>query len=139
MTRLDDLERRITLWLAVLGGLASVALWAPAFDKSAAIILATVGVGLSALLALTGRSRRRLFTCLAAVLLGFGPWGTAWILGFPYLLLATWLLLRDRKASAERRARGEAEPAPPASPAPREKDPRSPPRASKRYTPPRRG
>jgi hypothetical protein len=150
VTRLDERERRITLWVAAMGALASVVLWAPAFDQAAGLILAAVGVVLSGLLAAAARSGNRLLTCVAAVLLGFGPWGVAWILGLPYVILATWLLFRDRKASAERRAReaprtGEQEPERKRRPRSRARARQPParerparPEASKRYTPPQR-
>ncbi len=104
MTRLDDRERRVALWLAAFGAVSAVAFYAPAFDEfTAAFILALVGVAMAALLALAGRSGSRLFTCLAAGLLGIGPWGYAYIIGLPFLILAGWLLYRDANA---RRAEG---------------------------------
>lgn len=147
MTALDDRERRITYWVAAVAAGASVALWAPGFDEQLAIVLAAAGVALAGLLALAARSRRRLLTCLAAVLLGFGPWGVAWVLGLPYIALATWLVFRDRKATqaAQTRDDDDAESSSKATrkarrqPSPRrEREPHSGPQASKRYTPPRK-
>lgn len=104
MTRLDERERRVALWAAGFGAVSAVALYAPAFaDFTAAIVLALVGVAMAGLLALASRSGSRLFTCLAAGLLGIGPWGYAYIIGLPFILLAGWLMFRDANA---RRAAG---------------------------------
>ncbi|MDP8976254.1 MAG: hypothetical protein M3N28_07820 [Actinomycetota bacterium] len=105
MTRLDERERRVALWAAGFGAVSAVALYAPAFGEfTAAIVLALVGVAMAGLLALASRSGSRLFTCLAAGLLGIGPWGYAYIIGLPFILLAGWLMFRD--ANARRAARG---------------------------------
>lgn len=78
------------------GGAVLAALFAPAFDTRAAAVLATIGVVMAAALWLAARSRRRLLTGLASVLVAFGPWGGAWVLGAPFLLLAGWLAYRAR-------------------------------------------
>ncbi len=105
MTRLDERERRVALWAAGFGAVSAVALYAPAFDDfTAAIVLALVGVAMAGLLALASRSGSRLFTCLAAGLLGIGPWGYAYIIGLPFILLAGWLMFRN--ANARRTAGG---------------------------------
>lgn len=147
MTRLDERERRVTLWAAGFGAVSAVALYAPAFGEfTAAIVLALVGVVMAGLLALASRAGSRLFTCLAAGLLGIGPWGYVYIIGLPFFLLAGWLMFRDANA---RRARGGR----PAKERPVKEKPvrkkrvkekkvvdqaaqQSRPRASKRYTPP---
>jgi len=105
---LDEREKRVTLWAAAFGAVSAVAFYAPAFDLTAALVLALVGVVMAVLLALAGRSGSRLFTCVAAGLLGIGPWGYAYIIGLPFLLLAGWLLYRDantRRAARERAVR----------------------------------
>lgn len=105
MTRLDEREKRVALWAAAFGAVSAVALYAPGFDEfAAALVLALVGVVMAGLLALASRSGSRLFTCLAAGLLGIGPWGFAYIIGLPFVLLAGWLVYRD--ANARRAARG---------------------------------
>jgi hypothetical protein len=105
MTRLDEREKRVALWVAGFGAVSAVALYAPVFDEFiAAFVLAFVGVAMAGLLALASRSGSRLFTCLAAGLLGIGPWGFAYIIGLPFLLFAGWLISRD--AVARRTARG---------------------------------
>lgn len=142
---LEDREQRYALIAAGSGAAVSVALWAPAFDESAGVALAAIGVTMSALLALAARRRSRLLTAGAALLLSFGPWGVAWLVGLPFLGLAAWLVMRapklgprpprDPREPRQRRRRGRpkgddeaSEAAPRARPAP--------PRASKRYTPP---
>ncbi len=137
---LDQREQRYALLAAGLGAVTSVALWAPAFEEGAAVALAGIGLVMSALLALAAQRRSRLLTGVAAVLLSFGPWGMAWVLGLPYLVLAGWLALRaPRPQGGQRGRRGrptaedeEEGIAPPRAPI------AGPPSANKRYTPPRR-
>ncbi len=152
MTRLDGREKRVALWAAGFGAVSSVAFYAPAFDEfTAAIVLALVGLAMAGLLALTSRSGSRLFTCIAAGLLGIGPWGYAYIIGLPFLILAGWLLYRDanaRRAQRETRVRErpvkekpEKERPPKERPIKNKAVPQagqkpSRPGASKRYTPP---
>lgn len=157
MKRLDDREQRIAYWAAALGAAVSVALWAPEFDKGAAVALAGIGLIMAALLSLAARSRSRLWTCVAAGLLAFGPWGMAWVLGLPYLALVGWLTLRSPRLRPRREAGGEPEgrvvDAAAVETAPRRRprrrggddagadgggggETRTPPPASKRYTPP---
>lgn len=147
---LDDREQRYAYLAAGFGALASVALWAPGFDKAAGVLWAGIGVAMSGLLALAARRRSRLLTGAAAVLLFFGPWGYLLLVGLPFLVLAAWLVLRaprpPPRPRAERAARGRlrrrgapaddgaGEGAADAKPAPA---PAAPPRPSKRYTPPR--
>lgn len=147
---LDDREQRYAYLAAGFGALVSVALWAPSFHAAAGVALAGIGVAMSGLLALAARRRSRLLTGAAAVLLSFGPWGYLWLVGLPFLVLAAWLVLRaprppprpkaERAARGRRRRRGApagdgtGEAAADAKPAPA---PAGPPRASKRYTPPR--
>jgi hypothetical protein len=144
VTPLDDRERRYSVLAAAFGAAMSVALWAPQFGERAAVLLALIGVVMSALLYGAARRRSRLLTGVAAVLLAFGPWGFAWLIGLPFLVLAGWLVVR-----APRPSRGE--PRPPSEPRARRRrpapaedgpgtDPRPPPppRPSKRYTPPQR-
>ncbi len=108
MTPLEEREKRVALWAAAFGAVSAVAFYAPAFDDfGAAIVLALVGVVMAGLLALAGRSGSRLLTCLAAGLLGIGPWGYAYIIGLPFFLVAGWLLYRD--ANSRRAARGTVE------------------------------
>lgn len=103
VVRLDDREQRIAYWAAGLGALSAVVFYAPGFDDFyQAWVLAIVGVAMGGLLALASRSRSRLLTCLAAVLLGFGPWGFAYVIGLPFLVLAGWLLWRGKQEQATR-------------------------------------
>ena len=142
---LDDREQRYAYLAAGLGAAMSVALWAPSFDERAGVILALIGVAMSGLVALAARRRSRLFTGGAAALLSFGPWGYAWLIGLPFLVLAVWLVLRaprpeprprpERPPRASRRRRAAEDDADEAPPPP--KAPAGPPPASKRYTPPR--
>ena len=139
---IDDREQRYAYVGAGLGAMVSVALWAPAFDEAAGLALAGIGVVMSGLLALAARRPSRLLTGGAAVLLSFGPWGFAWIVGLPYLVLAGWLVLRaprpepreprEPRTSRRRRDADEVEQPQPAPPAPS-----GPPKPNKRYTPPR--
>jgi hypothetical protein len=139
VTRLDERERRIALWAAGFGAVTSVVLYAPAFDDyAAAVVLALVGMVMAGLLALASRSGSRLLTCLAAGLLGIGPWGYAFIIGLPYFLLAGWLMFRDANARKEERAARPAKVRRAKEKKPPKEVPPKPtrPGTSKRYTPP---
>lgn len=163
VSALDPKEQRYAYVAAGMGAAASVALWAPAFDERAGIALGAIGVAMAALLAAAARRRSRLLTGVASVLLAFGPWGMAWLIGLPYLVLASWLALRAPKIRAEPPPRAEggedgdagARPGPRTprttrwrrrapkdggtEEAPGPSPPRpAPPPASKRYTPPQR-
>lgn len=146
MSGLDAREQRYSYRLAGFAAVASLALWAPEFDERAGIALAGIGVSMAGLLAAAAWRRSRLLTGVAAVLLAFGPWGLAWLIGLPYLVLAGWLAVRGaRKAGADPVA-----PRPPREPRPRRSRRQppadaagplarsSPPPPSKRYTPPQR-
>lgn len=99
MTPLDERERRVALWAAAFAAVTSIVFYAPGFDEfTVAIVLALVGVVMAALLALAARSGRRLLTTLAAGLLAIGPWGFAYIIGLPFVILAGWLMYRDANA-----------------------------------------
>lgn len=152
MTPLDEREKRFARWAAGFGAVSAVAFYAPGFDESAGLVLAFVGVAMAGLLVMATRSGSRLFTCLAAGLLGIGPWGYAYIIGLPFILLAGWLISRD--AVARRTARGSTVRERPAKEnavrdrpvkekrvrekkVAEEPAPHSRPGASKRYTPPR--
>ena len=152
MIPLDERERRYGFVAAAIGAVTSVALWAPLFEKAAAWQYAGIGVVLAGLLGLAVWRRSRIFTCLAALLLGSaGPWGRFYFLGLLFLLFAMWLLFRDRKgraASGElRRPRRAEEPdakpakldaKPAAKPTAKAGTRPSRPEANKRYTPPQR-
>lgn len=133
---LDDRERRMALTGAAVAAAASVALYAPSFRTPAAVALAAIGVAMAGLLALAARARSRVLTGTAAVVVAFGPWGYAWLVGLPYFVLAGWLLFRGPRLApaggggrARRAARGGGgDPRQPSGP-------RRPP-ANKRYTPP---
>ncbi len=161
MTRLSDREHRYASYGVAWAVLWSVVVWAPSFDERAAVALCGIGLAMAFLLAIAVKRRQRLFTGLACILLAFGPWGMAWVIGLPFLLLAAWLALKSnrlgpvtepeldenggmvehpvvaarvRPARTSRRRRHAAEgdgPAPDGSGAPR-----TPPPRSKRYTPP---
>jgi len=152
VTPLDEREKRFARWAAGFGAVSAVAFYAPGFDESAGLVLAFVGVAMAGLLVMATRSGSRLFTCLAAGLLGIGPWGYAYIIGLPFILLAGWLISRD--AVARRLARGSTVRERPAKEnavrdrpvkvkraqekkVAEETAPHSRPGASKRYTPPR--
>lgn len=159
MRRMGDREQRYAYLGAAVAAMASVALWAPAFDQTAARALAAIGVVMAGLLAAAARRRSRLFSGLAAVLLAFGPWGMAWVIGLPYLVLAGWLALKSprlrvdvepevddhdavvrpaRAAREPRRARAARRARQSASEAGGSGGTRTPPPASRRYTPPQR-
>lgn len=160
---LNDREQRYAILGAWLGAAVSVALWAPAWDEAAGIALSAIGLGMAGLLALAARRRSRLFTGLASLLLAFGPWGMAWVVGLPYMGLAAWLALKaprlQPRLDPEVDGHGEIvdatateEPEEGSAPARRRRwsrrqpaagedggpppAPRRPPSASKRYTPP---
>lgn len=126
---LDDREQRYAYVAAGLGAAVSVALWAPAFDEGAGVALAAIGAAMSAVLAGAARRRSRLLTVGAALLLSFGPWGFAWIVGLPYLVLGSWLVVRAPRAPRRRSSPAVVE-------EPREPPRPEPPKPSKRYTPP---
>lgn len=163
VSALDPREQRYAYVAAGMGAAASVALWAPAFDERAGIALGAIGVAMAAMLAAAARRRSRLLTGVASVLLAFGPWGMAWLIGLPYLVLASWLALRasrvragahagpDTGAGGERGVQPEPRPHRTApwwrrgakgggseEAADRPPARPSPPPASKRYTPPQR-
>lgn len=106
MNPLDEREARLATRAAVVAGAAFVALYATtAFSDSAYVLGASIGLGMALLLWLAARSGRRTLAALAALAVGFGPWGAAWVLGAPFLLLSGWLLTRPRS-----RARPQIEP-----------------------------
>ena len=106
MTDLDERERRLALWAAGIAAATWMLLWALSGFTTTATVLAAVGLGLAGLLALAARHGNRLLTGLAAVVLSFGPWGRAYLLGLPYSLLAAWLLFRGIRATDRTRAGG---------------------------------
>lgn len=97
MKPLDDREQRYAYTGVGLAAAVSVALWAPAYDEQAALALSGIGLVMSFLLAVAAKRRHRLFTGLACVLLAFGPWGMAWVVGLPYLMFAAWLALKSNR------------------------------------------
>lgn len=140
MIPLDERERRISLWAAAVAAGTWVALWALSGPSKVATVLALIGLALAGLLALAARNGSRVLTGIAAVVLGYGPWGQAFILGMPYIALAAWLLYRGMRAKRAQRATETAtevtkKPAPRAG---RAAGSSSRPRANKRYTPPQR-
>lgn len=161
--QLTDKEQRYARLGAGMGAAVSIALWAPNWNVGAGVALSAVGVIMSGLLALAANRRSRLWTGLACLLLSFGPWGMAWIVGLPYLMLAGWLVLKSPRLKAPRldaevdeneeiveasATDAADEPAParprrwsrrPSTASPAEDTataPRRPPTANKRYTPP---
>jgi len=160
--RLTDKEQRYAYIGAAFAAFVSVALWAPSYDEWAGVALSAIGVVMALLLAVAALRRQRLFTGLACVLLAFGPWAMAWVVGLPYLVLAAWLALKSNRLPSpmepELDERGEVveRPAVPARKRPQrtsrrrrgaaaetddpvaEGTPRTPPPQSKRYTPPQR-
>lgn len=93
--QLNDKEQRYARLGAWMGAAVSIALWAPNWTVGAGIALSAIGVIMSGLLALAAKRRSRLWTGLSCLLLSFGPWGMAWIVGLPYLVLAGWLVLKS--------------------------------------------
>ena len=96
MNPLDEREQRWTRRAAFAGATAFIALYASGFDEFRFVVAAAVGVAMCGLLAVAARSRKRLLTGMAALVVGFGPWGFAWVLGAPFLLLSGWLLFRAK-------------------------------------------
>lgn len=94
MRQLNDREQRYAYVGAGFAAAVSVALWARSFDQPAAIALTGIGLIMAALLAVAARRRSRLFTGLASILVAFGPWGMAWVVGLPFLVLAAWLAFK---------------------------------------------
>ena len=142
MNRLDDREVKVSLYASALAAATFVALWVALDFTRPATILGAVGLVLAGLLALAARRRSRILTGVAAVVLGYGPWGQAFILGLPYVALAAWLFFRGARARAERKysQRRTVEAGSKGVPGARKEQARrsSPPRANKRYTPPQR-
>jgi hypothetical protein len=134
--KLTEKEQRVAFWVAGGAALLSIAFWAPRFNRREAVLLSLIGVAMAGLLALAARSRSRLLTGGAAMLLTFGPWSFAWVIGAPFLGYAvyTWFGAKSRSVEVEpqatREPRGEPHAPPPAE--------RRPPKRSKRYTPPAR-
>lgn len=93
--QLNDKEERYARLGAWMGAAVSVALWAPSWDVMAGVVLSLIGLIMCGLLALAAKRRSRLWTCLACLLLSFGPWGMAWVIGLPFLVLAGWLVLKS--------------------------------------------
>ncbi len=143
MTRLDQRERRVALWASGVAAATWLVLLGLSGFRATAAVMAGVGLVLSGLLALAARRGNRLLTGLAAVALAFGPWGQAYLLGFPYNALAAWLLVRGMKAKARAAEAAQAAPGEPEQALRRERPPvktrTGRPTANKRYTPPRRG
>ncbi|MGH9157278.1 MAG: hypothetical protein ACRD1K_15900 [Acidimicrobiales bacterium] len=141
MNPLDRRETTLATRAAMVAGAAFIALYATTgFSDAAYVVGAAIGVGLAALLGLAARSGRRMLTGLAALAVGLGPWGSAWVFGAPFLLLGGWVLFRAKPRtraaapdsdSADRPDR--PEPADSSVPA---ADRRGRPTANKRYTPP---
>ncbi len=143
VNRLDDREVKVSLYAAALAAATFVALWVALDFTRPATILGAVGLVLAGLLAMAARSRSRILTGVAAVVLGYGPWGRAFILGLPYVALAAWLFFRGARARAERKygARRTVEAGSKDVARQPRKEPvsrSSPPRPNKRYTPPQR-
>lgn len=162
MKRLSDDEQRYAYYGVAWAAAWSVLLWAPSFGKPAALAFSGIGLMMAFLLAIAARRRRRMLTGLACILLAFGPWGMAWVIGLPFLVLAGWLALKSNRLrprlEPELDENGEIVERPVAArertPRPsrrRRKDvadgaadqglsgaPRPPPPPSKRYTPPQR-
>lgn len=143
MNRLDDREQKVSLYAAALAAATFVALWVVLDFTAPATILGAIGLVLAGLLALAARRRSRILTGLAAVVLGYGPWGRAFILGLPYVGLAAWLFYRGARSRAESKYQArrtvEAESresggGPKKAPTGRS----APPSPNKRYTPPQR-
>jgi hypothetical protein len=135
--KLSDNERRIALWIAGAAALLSIGLWSPQFDRPAGVVIALVGVVMAGLLALAARSRSRLLTGGASLLLAFGPWGFVWVLGAPFLLFAVWTWFGSRRQPVAGEAGVEAPEAARPAKAVAPPKPTGPPRPSKRYTPPK--
>lgn len=95
---LDDREARWVRIGAAAGALALVAVWTPALDERAGVLLIAIGLAMAGVLAWGGRRRSRLLSGIGALLLGFGPWGFAWPLGIPYLVLAAKLATGGARA-----------------------------------------
>ncbi|MDP8991500.1 MAG: hypothetical protein M3N31_00315 [Actinomycetota bacterium] len=151
MIRLDERERRVSLWASALAAATWVALLVLFGFTGRAAVLAAIGLALAGLLALAARSGSRVLTGLAAVVLGYGPWGAAFILGLPYVVLAGWLFFRGSKARALQRQQtagerggreaeegGDKPTRPSRRTRPERARPAAGPRPNKRYTPPQR-
>ncbi|MGH9149505.1 MAG: hypothetical protein ACRD0F_04110 [Acidimicrobiales bacterium] len=111
-------EQRWARRMAVGGAILFVLLFQPAAAdaRGARLALAGIGVAFCALLYFAAWRGSRVFAGLAAFLVAFGPWSFAWILGLPYLVLATWMAMRARRAI---KATAAAPPEPPAPPLPK--------------------
>ena len=155
MKQLDDRERRF-VFLGVLAMLVVVpVLWAVgALDHDSLAAQRALMLGLyAACMAFGAWKRSRILSGFAIILLGFGPWGRAWMVGMPYLLLGMWLWFRGKpsqeeimerrkireaniaeKRAAKAAARGAGKT--PAGSGARTSSPKPPP--NKRYTPPKR-
>lgn len=165
VSSLDDREQRYAYVAAGFAAASSVGLWAPSYDDGTAVVLAGIGLVMAAFLAIAAQRRKRLVTGMAAVLLAFGPWGMAWVVGLPFLVLAGWLALKSARLNPRMAPAmddpGENEAQPGAGHAEARRSPRTPrwrrstssgdpvassdgparraaPPASKRYTPPQR-
>ncbi|MGH9102733.1 MAG: hypothetical protein ACRDYD_07090 [Acidimicrobiales bacterium] len=154
--RLDARERLAGFAGAALVIAIALVLWIPALAShpvlhgrstftttpAIAIVIGFVAAGLLVAATLYGR---RVALGIVALLVGeFGPWGNELLIGFPFLALAFWQLMKFSRVSRQRvEARRRANPS--TRPAGRgfgrrarqaEIGPRRP-AASKRYTPPK--
>ncbi|HEX2040824.1 MAG TPA: hypothetical protein VHF47_13955 [Acidimicrobiales bacterium] len=143
MNRLAPEQQRLAVLGAALAAVVFVALWAPSYPRSAALAASAIGLVMAAFLYLAARRGSLVLTAIAAFVVSFGPWGSAWMLGAPYIGWSGLLLYRASKAASEaagprppRRKRAvEAEAdAPAKTDAPAKRAPER----SKRYTPPAR-
>lgn len=140
VARLTPGQQRVAEIGAAIAVLVFVGLWAPSYPKTAALAASGIGLVMAALLYLAARRGTIVLTALAAFVVSFGPWGSLWVLGAPYIAWSGMLLYRASKAAADaagprerRRKQKETETDAGAStPERRAPDP------SKRYTPPAR-
>ena len=103
MKQLDDRERR-SVFMGVLAMFVLVpVLWgAGALDDNSLAAQRALMLGLyAACMAFGAWKRSRILTGFAIILLGFGPWGRAWAVGMPYILLGMWLWFRGKPSPEE--------------------------------------
>lgn len=144
---IDERQQRLAYLAAIVAAVLFVAIQVPDLPDGTAIVYASVGLVLAALLFLAARTRRLVFTAFALMAVSFGPWESLSLLGAPYVAAGGLLMFRMSRQSAEENARKRRERnAAKAAGGGKAGQPgdaggagtRKPPPPSKRYTPPKR-
>lgn len=111
---LDRRERLAGFAAAGLALLLGLVLWVPALFRvyilhgsgtysTTPVLGVLVGFAAAGLLALATMSGKRLLLTFVAMAVGlYGPWGSEPVVGFPFLILAFWQMMRYTKIARQR-------------------------------------